>query len=501
LLLFYQECFMHLTAAVLVIAAGIWAVTRKLDVRLALLITAMVLGVLAGQPAAIVRKFLETFSNERFVVPICTAMGFAYVLKLTECDRHLVYLLLKPLTRIKPLLVPGTIAVGFLVNIPVVSQTSTAVTLGAVAIPILLAARVPALTIGAALLMGSSIGGELLNPGAPELRTVVEECTRAAAAAGLPAPGYTRDVVLRILPLNLLGLAVATTVFVVRSRRVQASANTPEPITPPTDFQLNPIKALIPIVPLVLLFLTAPPLNLVRVPPNWLIEVKSRQLPEAVLTVGSATGMVMIPAALPVGAIAARLQPTEARLTASEMGLFDCRLIGAAMLMGVAAAIVTSRGSLLRTAAAFFDGAGYGFANIISLIVTATCFGEAVRLVGLAAVLGDLIHLAPALLMPIAGTLPLGFGMLCGSGMASTQSLFGFFVQPALNLGIDPYWVGAIVGLASAAGRTASPFAAVTLMCGTLTQTDPLKLSAQVALPLLAAIAVEVAVVMVLLSF
>src|SRR5271155_1856844 len=110
---------MTLLLGVLVIGLGIFAVYRRVDVRLSLLLTALVLGMLAGQPAAVVRMFLATFSNERFVVPICTAMGFAYVLKLTECDKHLVHLLIKPLTRVRPLLVPGTVVVGFLVNIPI----------------------------------------------------------------------------------------------------------------------------------------------------------------------------------------------------------------------------------------------------------------------------------------------------------------------------------------------------------------------------------------------
>ena len=158
---------MTLLLGVLAIAVGIWAVSRRVDVRLALLLTAMTLGLLAGNAAAIVRMFLATFSNECFVVPICTAMGFAYVLKLTQCDAHLVHLLVRPLTHVRPLLVPGTVVVGFVVNIPIVSQTSTAITLGAVIIPILIAARIAPVTIGAALLLGSSIGGELLNPAHP----------------------------------------------------------------------------------------------------------------------------------------------------------------------------------------------------------------------------------------------------------------------------------------------------------------------------------------------
>jgi DcuC family C4-dicarboxylate transporter len=85
---------------------------------------------------------LQTFSDERFVVPICTAMGFAHVLRYTQCDRHLVHLLVRPLRHARSLLVPGTVVVGFLVNMPIVSQTSTAVTIG----------------LGGALFRGSSVG-------------------------------------------------------------------------------------------------------------------------------------------------------------------------------------------------------------------------------------------------------------------------------------------------------------------------------------------------------
>jgi C4-dicarboxylate transporter, DcuC family len=459
---------MTLLLGCVVIAGGIYAVYRRVDVRLALLVTALVLGSLADKPMLIVRKFLETFSNERFVVPICTAMGFAYVLKLTQCDQHLVHLLINTLRHVRPLLVPGTVVVGFLVNIPIVSQTSTAITLGAVAIPVLLAAGVRPLTIGAALLLGSSIGGELLNPGAPELRTVVEDSDRAARALGCPLPGMTDALVARILPLNLLGLFVASAVFWTMTARSDGTAVPfpPSAAEAPVDFSVNVFKAMIPILPLVLLFLTAPPLQLIQVPPDWLVDAPERK-----------------------------------GLTPALRGLFDCRLIGAAMLVGVLVAALSTPQSSLQVAGAFFEGAGYGFTHIVSLIVTATCFGEAVRLIGLAAVLGEVIERAPVILMPAAGMLPLAFGVLCGSGMASTQSLFGFFAQPALQLDTDPYLVGAIVALASAAGRTMSPFSAVTLMSATMTKTTALQLSARVALPLLAAVVAEVIAAMVAASW
>src|SRR5262249_9163384 len=134
-------------------------------------------------------------------------------------------------------------------------------------------------------------------------------------------------------------------------------------------------------------------------------------------------------------------------------------------------------------------------------IVAATCFGTAVELIGLDTVLGEAIVAFPISLMPLAGLLPLSFGVLCGSGMATTQSLFKFFAKPALDLGIDPFLVGAIVSLASGAGRTLSPFAAVTQMCGTLTKTNAMQLSARVALPLLAAVTAEVIAAMIIAAW
>src|SRR5215218_9474804 len=138
-----------LPLAGVVIAAAGYAIYRGLDVRLALLAAAFALASLAGDVAPIVREFLATFSNEKFVVPICSAMGFAYVLRHTECDRHLVQLLTRPLRSARLFLIPGVVLVGFLVNIPVISQTSTAVCIGAVVVPLMRAAGLSLPTIGA----------------------------------------------------------------------------------------------------------------------------------------------------------------------------------------------------------------------------------------------------------------------------------------------------------------------------------------------------------------
>src|SRR5262245_496432 len=191
-----------LPLAALVIGAAGYAVSRGLDVRLALIVAAFALAGLAGDVAPILREFLATFSNEKFVIPICTAMGFAYVLRHTECDRHLVQMLTRPLRSARLFLIPGVVLVGFLVNIPVISQTSTAVCIGAVVVPLMRAAGLTAATIGATMLLGASIGGELLNPGAPELNTVGQRL-------GISS----KEVVPAIVPLVFPHLAMATAMF------------------------------------------------------------------------------------------------------------------------------------------------------------------------------------------------------------------------------------------------------------------------------------------------
>ncbi len=213
---------MSIALGLIVIAAAVVAIARKAEVRLTLLLSALALAWIAGldrlahgatfsafvaAPVQVVRTFLITFSNEKFVVPICSAMGFAFVLRQTQCDQHLVRLLTKPFERIRALLVPGAVLVGFFVNVPLISQTSTAVAVGTVLVPLLRAARISPITIGASLMLGASLGGELLNQAAPELRSVAK-----ALKASHPE-STSADCVAQIARLVWPHLLVSTLVF------------------------------------------------------------------------------------------------------------------------------------------------------------------------------------------------------------------------------------------------------------------------------------------------
>ncbi len=128
-----------------------------------------------------------------------------------------------------------------------------------------------------------------------------------------------------------------------RGNRARAAVEpNPEPPADEPLERINLLKALVPLVPLGLLFASGlpAPYNLFEVPEAWVT--------------------------LPKGGTSA------IRLTGAGS-------IGLAMLVGVGAAMAATPSKSRACVKQFFDGAGYGFANIISLIVTANMLRAAIR--------------------------------------------------------------------------------------------------------------------------
>jgi DcuC family C4-dicarboxylate transporter len=431
-----------LVLGLVVVAAAIVLVARQFDVRLILVLAALALGGLAGDVTPIIRTFLTTLSNEQFVLPICTAMGFAQVLRHSGCDQHLIHLLVRPIRTVRPLLIPGAVVIGFVVNASVISQASTAVAVGTVLVPLLRSARLTATTIGAALLLGSSLGGELVNPGAPELNTIAR-ATHTDPTVVVP----------HVVPLLFVQLAVATVIFWLISARAERRASDDERIEETSDesaFRINPFKAAVPIVPLALLMIMGPPFELLTVPRRWLV-------------------------------------------VEGQGGAFGTRLIGASMLFGTALAALASPRKAPDAARVFFEGAGLALTRIVSVIVSAQCFGKGIELLHLDDPIRDLILVRPDLVWSLAAGVTMSFAALCGSGMAATQSLYGIYINSEMSLNLM-LRVGAVTSIAAAAGRTMTPVAAVVLTSAELTDSKPLAIARRVAVPLFVATIVTVLV-------
>lgn len=424
-------------AGVATIVLAVAAILRGFDVRLIMLLAAMVLGGLAGDVTAILKSFLSTLADEQYILPICTAMGFAYVLRQSGCDRQLVLLLTVPVRKMRFLLIPGAIAVCFIVNSAIISQASTAVAVGTVMIPLLRSAGLSPALVAATLVLGASVGGELLNPGAPELRSIAERMN----------PDAQLNIQPILAPLLAVQVTVATLVFWYMSRRDRRVA--PE-VETTESHRVNALHAMVPIIPLAILLLVGPPFHLWTVPESWLI-------------------------------------------TPETHNRYASRLIAAAMLLGcVITGIVVP--SMIRTIAkSFFEGAGYAYANIISIIATANSFGKGIESLRLADWIGIWTTKHPGMVWPLAGAVTMLFGVITGSGMAATASLFRFFMQEGASTEHN-LTIGSVVSIAAAAGRTSSPAAAVVLLVSSLLDVKPGEILRRVAPPLVIATAVTASV-------
>jgi DcuC family C4-dicarboxylate transporter len=418
-----------------VIFLAVLAILRGSDVRLAMLIAGFALGAMAGDISVILRAFLTTLADEQYILPICSAMGFAYVLRQSGCDRQLVLLLTTPIRKLQFFLIPAAIAVAFIVNSAMISQASTAVAVGTVLIPLLRSAGFSPAVVGATLVLGASIGGELLNPGAPELQSISRRLN----------PQGTLNIQPILAPLLAVQLVVATIIFwwmVGREPKTEFAADVQKE-------KINYFQAMVPIIPLVVLLLVGPPFHVWRVPEEWLMN--------------------------PGGP-----------------GKYASRLIATAMLLGCVITAVAAPSIVPTLVKSFFEGVGYAFTNIVSIIVCANCFGKGIESMKLADWIGTWTKTHPGLVWPLAGSITMLFGVISGSGMAATESLYRFFAQDGASQDHN-LAIGSVVSIAAAAGRTSSPAAAVVLLVSTLMEVKPVEILRRVAPPLVLATAVTAA--------
>jgi DcuC family C4-dicarboxylate transporter len=449
-------------AAVLIVIAGVGLVARQVDVRLVLLVSGVLLAALVGRPLAALDEFTRTMVKPDFVVPLCCSMGFAYVLKFTGCDTHLVRLLVAPLRRLGPLAVPAGVAVPFIVNTAIISQSSTAATVGPVLIPLLLAAGLSPARAGTALLIGASVGGELLNAGAPEVAAIAKQAVVAPLV-----------VITRMLLPALVAGGTAALVFWWGTRlpegfpapaRDRAPARKADEHDHEQEHEQEREQ-----------------------------EAAVRFGPELSAQAGGETGRTnLLKAAIPLLPIL--LLVLDARLPrhlfprpADPAAWKEWMPIGYAMLIGTGLALLTAPRELSRGTAVFFQGQGYAYTCIISLIVAALTFVEGLKQCGLMGLAVSALAGRGLLMVPTAVVVPGSLALLSGSGIAPSLTFIDAFLPHARDWHLDPVGLGMIAAQAAAIGRTLSPAAAVVMVCSSLAEVPPLTLLRRAAPPLLAA--------------
>ncbi|CAN5802308.1 anaerobic C4-dicarboxylate transporter DcuC [soil metagenome] len=431
----------------ILVVLAVWLIVRRYDIRLVLLGTGLALATLGGRPLAM----LDTFATSMvaaMVAPICAAMGFAAVLSATGCDRHLVRSLTAPLRLARWAAVPGGIAAAYLVNLAVPSQASVAAMLGPILIPLLIAAGLHPARAGAALVLGASFGGDLLSPAAQDVQ----------ALAGVTGVNPI-DLSSYVIPASLAGLPVAALVFtILRGRRRPLEDGTLPPVAGLDRIKvedhgpINPFKALIPLIPVTLLLLSYAGWW----PLAWLIQV-------------------------------------DADVERSDMAA--AIPVVRALLIGVGLAAIVGWKDLRKISSSLFEGMGTAYRDIISLTISAQCFGAGIMVSGLGDALLSLTEGADWRLSMLSIGVPWGLATLSGSGSGPVLAFARACLAP-LEDRPDLARPAALTCLAAAFGRTMSPVSAVVITGSGLSGVSPADLVRRLLPALLVGGATSLAVVL-----
>ncbi len=409
----------------LVVAATVVLLVRRVEVRLVLFVSGLVMASLAGQPLLIVDTFGKAMVAG-VVAPICSAMGFAAVLTASGCDRQLVVALTRLLHGTGPWLAPAAILVAYFCNLAIPSQAGTAAALGPVLIPLLRAAGLTPAQAGAALVLGASFGGELLNPAAQDV-----------LAVGATTHDGSGPITALIVPSSIAGAFVtAAAYWFFTARKLK---HEPEP---PKKLPVNWVRAFMPLFPVTVLLL-----SFAHVP-----------------------GLVWL--ATP---------PQDPSFSNVALGLPVVR----AMCLGTGLVCLLCWRQLQAISKEFFEGMGRAYASVISLTITAQCFGAGLTAIGLTQSLLALVGTDRTLGVLLAIVFPGVLAMLSGSGsgpvLAFAQSLL-----PHLDESHQPVRIAAIACHSGSFGRTLSPVSAVVIYVAGLVGVDPRELLQHVWRPLLA---------------
>jgi len=413
----------------LIILVTIFAIIKKIEVRLVLFLAGIAMALLSGDIRAGIDAFTGAMTGG--LVPIiATVMGFAYVLKLTKCDQHLVRLVTTPLTKARAILIPGTVIITMLINTALTSAAGVGAAVGSILIPVLMAAGVKPAVAGAAVLAGTF--GSAMNPG----HTHIVDVTRIANEAGYNVAPM--DMVATIMPgviiSTLIGAAALTVLaYVLKENKgyvVEDAVDLEE--TSDTPFKVNILKALVPLVPLIIL----------------VIDSNFNLFWEYVANADGVDVWTNIPITVPQ-----------------------------VMLLGTALAALVSLTNPQEIAKSFFSGMGSAYAEIIGIIVAASVFTAGMQAIGITGTLVDVMEGSEGVAGIASVVGPFLLAILAGSGDAATLAFNGAITPYAANFGMTIPQLGTTASLAGALGRTMSPVAGVAIVCASIAKVNPMELA------------------------
>ena len=402
--------------AIAVTILTVYALIKRLETRLVLFTAGFVLCLVSMDPLSALNSFAKSMTNNSLVMAICSSMGFAFIANYTQCDRSLVHYLAAPIRGLGVFLIPICTAVTFFINIAIPSAAGCAAAVGSTLIPVMLRAGIKPAAAAAAV-MGGTIGS-YLSPGTSHNPFVAE-------MAGIDVMDF---IAFHAMWSILCGVILVVGLLVVcmflgdhKGEKVDVEAQKND------NFKPNPIKAIMPLVPITILV----------VGNVWLPVIK--------------------------------------------MGVAQAMVLGAVITLLVGFAF--DRTNPQEFSKQFFNGMGKGYADVMGIIIAAGVFAAGLRATGLIDTFVDVLKHSNDIARWGGSLGPWIMGTITGSGDAATMAFNEAVTPHAPEFGMEIKALGAFAFLTGALGRTMSPIAGAMVVVAGIAMANPMDVAKRTALP------------------
>ncbi len=407
--------------AIVVVIATVYCLIKRYETRLVLFTAGLLLCCISLKPMAALDQFAKSMTNSSLIMAICGAMGFAFVITHTQCDRHLVSFLAAPLKKLGILLIPACTAVTFFVNIAIPSAAGCAAAVGATFIPVMIRSGIRPAAAGAAVLMGTY--GSILSPGMSHNNFVAKISDMGVM-----------DLISLHTPFSLIMMGIGLVGLTIVCMVLRDNKPTEEELAAYNKVagqgggevtKINPLKALAPLIPLIVLVLGN----------SWVPQIK--------------------------------------------MG------VAQAMVLGAIFTLIVTLVEPQKFTKEFFRGMGDGYGSVMGIIIAAGVFAAGLRAAGLIDAFVAALKASNELARWGGSLGPFVLAVVTGSGDAATFAFNEAVTPHAASFGMQVPNLGSLALISGSLGRTMSPIAGVVIVVSGLSATQPMALVKRTFIPMI----------------
>ena len=452
-----------LICAVIGLIAVVFLLVKKRETKTVLIGVGLVLCVVCLNPLGALESFTKSMTSAGLIKAICASMGFAYVMKVTKCDQHLVLLLTKPMKNIGFLLIPATFVLTYFINIAIPSAAGCSAAVGATMIPLLMASGVRPAMAGAAVFAGTF--GGVLSPGSAHnifVTDMVKKTNEAYTVQDVIGVQFPNAVAAGIVVLIVISMTAI--IFKDYQKGQDFSPKSTSNAAEATQTKVNLLFALAPLIPLVILVVGA-------VISSYARDFFLTNLNSIVAVLGDPRGV------------------SVEKFFGDHYGLFVAIKyfswmnmgVAEAMILGAIIAVFITWTSPEKITKEFFNGMGSAYAEVMGIIIAAGVFVAGLKACGAIDAVTEWLKHSQEFVRYGGTFVPYLMGTVTGSGDAATMAFNQAITIHAADLGFAQDKLGMAAAISGALGRSSSPIAGAAIVCAGLAMVSPVEIAKRTA--------------------